>query len=284
MLVVKIIKFTGAVLADMNLSSYVNNCIYNEMFLRWPKSMMPLPVYIAPFRWYNKLEQADNYIQMVMNACKEWQDATNGLVSFKFASQLNDSLINIVWRRVDRSSLGKCRYDFDKRGILFSSEIEIGLSDGMLSPKYQDPNEVYRTILHEIGHSIGIADHSPYKTDIMYAVHQYGSFVLSDKDKRTLNYLYKIPEGLLPAEFIDNYKDIECNGNIDVLLQHLHSGIKKQPKTIIPQKDMSKRLDNDRNLLADMNRYNLSLQNIRLSPALKDDLIKFKVQNITKKP
>jgi Matrixin len=170
--------------------------------MRWPEGAMPLAVYIAPFRWYEKAKQQDSmfYNQLVINCFQQWTTLTNGLVTFRFVPTINDSQIDIKWRRVDRKSLGHCEYTWNKQGALYSAEIQIGISDGVLHNQYNDPGEVKHTILHEIGHALGLVGHSDQPGDMMYVPHQYGITQLSARDVDTLRWLYKVPLGFDPVQ------------------------------------------------------------------------------------
>ena len=134
----------------MQIISYVSECLKKDKIIRWSDNCMPLTVYIAPFRWYKARNEGYNYRQIVIDALKIWQTATQNKVSFKIVTSLNQSQINLDWKRVDRSSLGHCYFNFDGQGRLFSAEIQIGLSDGVIHAQYQDKNEVFHTVLHEI--------------------------------------------------------------------------------------------------------------------------------------
>ena len=46
-------------------------------------------------------------------------------------------------------------------------------------------------ILHELGHALGIAGHSPYSSDIMYPALNYNTRDLSDRDRGTIIKLYQ---------------------------------------------------------------------------------------------
>lgn len=176
--------------------------------------MFPLTFYVAPFRWYRSSSKAEayKYQGLVIDALNTWQAAVGGPIGFNVVNNLNDSQINLEWKRIDRKSLGQCHFHYDKEGRFYSAEVQIGLSDGIICRQYMDENEVYHTILHEIGHALGLG-HSPYKEDIMYTPHQYGVTRLSPRDIQTLRWLYKFDVGKSYQEIISvhraNVKDLD---------------------------------------------------------------------------
>lgn len=158
---------------------------------------MPLKVYVAPFQWYEKKKQQESYAynQMVYDALETWHKVTNGKISFQYVANINMSQIDISWRRIDRKSLGHCEYMINQNSLLYSAEIKIGISDGLIHAQYNDFDEVRHTILHEIGHALGLIGHSDAEDDIMYVPHQYGITDLSPRDIETMNTLYELPPG-----------------------------------------------------------------------------------------
>jgi Matrixin len=158
---------------------------------------MPIHVYIAPFTWYEKKKQQEShtYRQLILDALETWRKATNGLVRFNIVDKVDNSQIDFKWRRVDRHSLGHCAYEVDNLNRLFSAAIQIGISDGFLHAQYQDAGEVKHTVLHEIGHALGLREHSDEAPDIMYVPHQYGVYTLSERDIETIQWLYRLPVG-----------------------------------------------------------------------------------------
>lgn len=258
----------------MNKTTYLDECLQRDTIIRWPTGAMPIKVYISPCRWYAS-KGNDNYTYQALarQAFEAWQNASKGLVSFTFVQTLQDSQINLEWKRVERTALGHCQFTYDTKKRLFSAEVSIGLSDGILHGNYQNKQEVYHTILHEVGHSLGIG-HSPFKEDIMHVPHQYGVKNLSETDIKTLIWLYQLPSSLTAAEAIRKV----CNepfSSLDTMVMHIEKkqqepeekpSIEAKIEEDLPNRDLSK----ERELIADINLYNIMMQQIKIAPHLKN--------------
>lgn len=186
----------------MQKHTYVAESLKNGRIMRW--TFMPLNVYIAPMNFYSKQGQDMKYRHMVIRALEEWQKATRGKISFKVVNTLLESNVNIDWKRVERKALGHCYFSFDGANRLYGAEVAIGLTEGLVHADYMDESEVYHTILHEIGHAIGLG-HSHNKADIMYTPHQRGVNSISQGDVLTVNWLYSLPQGATTAEVASRY-------------------------------------------------------------------------------
>ena len=121
----------------MNRLTYINENLKNKSLIRWPEQCFPMPVYIAPCSWYSMSEtDRFSYANMVIEAFNTWEHVCKGKISFYLVNNLNDSQINIEWRRVDRKSLGTRAFLYDKESRLYSAEVSIGISDGIIHRKY----------------------------------------------------------------------------------------------------------------------------------------------------
>lgn len=243
--------------------TYVQASVKNGNLIRWTSASFPLKTYIAPFRWYRAKNEAHIYRQMVEDALNYWSRVSNGVISFQLVESLMYSQVNIDWKRVDRKALGCCHFGFDKVGRLYSAEVEIGLSDGILHADYMDKNEVYHTILHEIGHALGLG-HSPYKQDMMYTPHQYGVITLSEGDIETINWLYNLKSGMTLEEICNNYKIKASNFDelISKIKQNKNSGsVNSKNNFSFARKDLLSEQDK----ISELKKYKMNLQNISIS-------------------
>lgn len=251
----------------MQTRTYVSESLKNGRLMRW--TFMPLKVYIAPMKFYSKAGQDYKYRGMVKRALDEWQAATKGKVSFLIVDNLLESNINVEWKRVERKALGLCNFSYDAQHRLYGAEVSIGLTEGLVHADYMDENEVYHTILHEIGHAIGLG-HSPNKKDIMYTPHQKGINKVSNGDVLTVNWLYRFPQGATVSEIASKYQT--SGANIDEIISKIMDGkaeseFERVKKNINmpPKRDLLEEQEN----IANLKKYHLALQNLQISPEMR---------------
>jgi len=252
---------------------YLDQCLKNGKTMRWPERTMPIAVYIAPFRWYeqDKQGQADMYRTLVLKTLDTWSKLTHGAVRFTLVPELLQSQMNLKWRRVDRKSLGHCEYSFSDEGVIYSAEISIGISDGVIHAQYNDTNEVYHTLLHEFGHAIGLVGHSQTPGDIMYVPHEYGVTDLSVQDVTTAQLLYRLPMGF---DFVSKGKTLGLKAPftlddvVDVMAGRLPRS--QQQAVIAPELvgppilEAPEVLHQERAILGELGRYHMMNSQIRV--------------------
>ena len=254
----------------MDKKTYLQESVKSGRLIRW--NMMPLRVYIAPMRFYSKAGQDAKYRGMVKRALDEWNKVSNGKVSFTIIDSYDMSHISIEWKRVERKALGYCTHHYAKNNNFLMAEVLIGLTEGLVHADYMDEGEVYHTILHEIGHAIGLG-HSPFKNDIMYTPHQKGITHVGPGDRLSINWLYTFPNFKTVNEIASKYG--VSGSDLDEVVARI---ISKKTKTEFEKVKDNVEVRSEKNLLdeaesiGNLNKYNLALQNISISSELKEQI------------
>lgn len=137
------------------------------------------------------------FLNLAKKALAQWQQASNGLFQFQFVEKPEAADVRIIWKDHDEAS--------DQDGLLRAGEIHTDMNGGNLAindiwiylhhldlnqkQTKTNKDEIYSTLLHEMGHMLGIQGHSPSPADIMsqHAI----SDVISERDIATLKGLYQ---------------------------------------------------------------------------------------------
>ncbi len=255
--------------------TYLDACLKEGLTVRWPESGMPIRVYVAPFRWYEKSKQQESFVynQMVYDAFDTWNRVSGDRVRFQQVARLDESQIDVSWRRVDRKSLGHCQYLVNPQSLIYSAEIKIGISDGLLHAAYNSMDEVKHTVLHEIGHALGLLGHSDGPDDIMYVPHQYGVTQLSPRDIETLVALYKLPTAF-DYVAIGQKQALKQPFTLHDVLDRIEGRSSEEAAKVIdfvpePPPENPAVLLGQHDILSHMGKFHLATQNIQVDPGLK---------------
>jgi predicted Zn-dependent protease len=171
--------------------------LYNEsVLLHWKEHEMPLQVYL-PRPPEGMFEDAEAIFEVVRDGVTDWTDvAAPGVPSFEFVDDPGEADIPIRWedRPTGEWFVAHCVRDISPRQRRF------GVATALVTARNYDGSDVslellYLTVLHEMGHALGLGGHSPEPSDVMYGSRAAHRDALSERDRNTLRMLYERPNG-----------------------------------------------------------------------------------------
>ena len=204
-------------------SNYIEQVPLDSHILRWNLKSMPLDVSIETPEG-DTLPQY--YNEEITKAFMQWQNST-GFIKFNFTDKPTKADIVVKFMALPESncSASGCKYVVAFTNPTFKGNIlkkmTITLYDKDAYGNYFSDKELYNTILHEIGHALGIMGHSYSTDDLMYMSSREtqdkiftrfrSSFqYLSAKDLNTLRLLYNMTPTITDTPL----KEIDSEGLI----------------------------------------------------------------------
>lgn len=215
-------KSGGGSLSDDAMAQYKDNYLdyvlaADGTIKKWKK--FPVLVYIEP--------KKQKYI--AQKAFEEWQSKTGNLVSFKPVNSPGAAQITVDFMgKLENTSTkesyiaGYSKPYYQGQNIV-RSEIHILAVDPDTGADIAD-EFVFFSTLHELGHSLGFAGHSPDANDVMAGQSSVAKTSLTKRDTNTMNLLYKTDAKSLLAK---------GNSQSDVQLQQALDYVKATPNKAV---------------------------------------------------
>ncbi len=163
--------------------------------LHWSRAQMPLRVFLPPppNGFY---EDSVAVLDVVRDSFTDWADVVEpGLPSFVLVESAREADIPVVWALTAPDPtwyIAHCAYGdtLGAKRLSISRILVTARWDGQEPPL----DVLYGTVLHEVGHALGLGDHSPDPHDVMFSGARMGR-ALTARDRATLRALYARPNG-----------------------------------------------------------------------------------------
>lgn len=174
---------------SVNIDEYIENSKYRGKLCHWGKNV--INVFITPIMGV-ALNKEDLY-KDIKNAVDAWNKVLiENSLPLKFCIVYNSVGADVIihWTKVGRVYEGMCKYLSIINGEIRKVSIDIGLRNEY-SGKNTTSESIYFTMMHELGHSLGLG-HGIDVDDLMYVPHKKNVSIPSDNDIFVLKRIYSI--------------------------------------------------------------------------------------------
>ncbi len=188
-------------------SAHINNIIEQEagtLYTRgdfvWNSNAMPLKVFVANGSHYQGFDS--EWLHLIDKGLEEWSVKTNRLLTFADTNNKENADIIFEWTTNQRSLTAKG--EIKEKAVTHSSFagnqlLRNVITIATVTPQGKKRSDalLYQSILHELGHALGLGHHSPDRNDVMGVLTDYTETVLerglSQHDIAMLIEQYKNP-------------------------------------------------------------------------------------------
>lgn len=151
-------------------NNYIEQAPINNSIIRWDPKTFPLKVYVD---LQDIANVPDYYNTEIVKAFGQWQ-SSSGFLAFKFIDSPDKADIVVKFAPLPKNNCTEagCKYVVAhtiptiKNNLL--KQMTITIYDKDANGSYFSDRELYNTVLHEIGHALGIMGHSYSTDDLMY--------------------------------------------------------------------------------------------------------------------
>ncbi len=172
---------------SLKIERYIEDSKINGRLCKWDKPFVNVFVMQITSGISNKnlfYSEVNRAINIWNNVLK--QSSIN--LTLNIVNEATNADIVVHWTKVGRVFEGMCKYPSVINGVFKKISIDIGLPNEF-SGKNTTIESIFSTILHELGHSLGLG-HGVDIDDVMYVPHQKNVSVPSENDIYVLKQIY----------------------------------------------------------------------------------------------
>ncbi len=200
-------------------------------YRRWHPKTKEIWIYIHPGNELNSWKP--DYTNMVKKAFLAWEKALDGQIKMVFRDKEKPADTYVFWyEQMPPAGIAKKKHNnafttgenrtVTTEDVITENDIHIYLKH---PSREVTADSLYSTILHEVGHLMGLTGHSPNPTDVMYG---YSSSGLQDvmepslRDIKTLEFLYEEKRHIMTPKkvHISEYKKPKYAGNSGFVIKN----------------------------------------------------------------
>ncbi len=208
--------------------------------LRWPKSRMPVTVFLKPGDGVAGFKP--KYGELLKKAFSDWVSASKGSLTLEFVPSKDNASITTEWTTdttgiLNLSEGGDTKFRGDGEGLI-STHIRLLTIDP--KPQKLTPNIIRWITLHEVGHALGLLGHSTNPADIMFhsCPPQDGFVDLTARDTATIEKFYTSDLGASWLTLNDEGIKAVDREDFATAIKCYEQAIQLSPKSDAPRKNL----------------------------------------------